>query len=89
MDYRHFRYASLKYIQNNPGYSDIEYDPSSYLNSSGHVGADILNLLLLYELSTFFTFVVFYYLELLLFVFLPDIQLFLSVFQRLFLMENK
>ena len=59
MDYRHFRYASLKYIQNNPGYSDIEYDPSSNLNSSRHVGADILNLLLLYELSTFFTFVFF------------------------------
>ena len=34
--------------------SDIEYDPSGNLNSSLHVGEDILNLLLLYELFTFF-----------------------------------
>ena len=29
--------------------SDTEYDPSGNSNSSFHVGADILNLLLLYE----------------------------------------
>ena len=34
--------------------SDIEYDPSGNVNSSLHVGADISNLLLLYELFTFF-----------------------------------
>ena len=34
--------------------SDIEYDPSDNLTSSLHVGADILNLLLFYELFTFF-----------------------------------
>ena len=35
--------------------SDTEYDPSGNLKSSLHVGADILNLLLLlYELFTFF-----------------------------------
>ena len=34
--------------------SDTEYDPSGNLNSSLHVGADTLNLLLLYELFTFF-----------------------------------
>ena len=32
----------------------MEYDPSGNLNSSFHVGADILNLLLLYELFIFF-----------------------------------
>ena len=34
--------------------SDIEYDPSGSSNSSLHVGADILNLLFLYELFMFF-----------------------------------
>ena len=34
--------------------SDTEYDPSGNLKSSLHVGADILNLLLYYELFTFF-----------------------------------
>ena len=34
--------------------SDTEYDPSGNLYSSLHVGADILNLLLLHELFTFF-----------------------------------
>ena len=34
--------------------SDIEYDPSGNSNSSFHVGADILNLLLLYEHFMFF-----------------------------------
>ena len=34
--------------------SDIEYDPSGNSNSSLRVGADILNLLLLYELFRFF-----------------------------------
>ena len=34
--------------------SDTEHDPSGNLKSSLHVGADILNLLLLYELFTFF-----------------------------------
>ena len=34
--------------------SDTEYDPSGNLKSSLHVGADILDLLLLYELFTFF-----------------------------------
>ena len=29
--------------------SDTEYDPSGNWNSSFHVGADILNLLLLYD----------------------------------------
>ena len=33
---------------------DIECDPSGNLNSSLHGGADILNLLLFYELFTFF-----------------------------------
>ena len=43
MDYQHIH-----------GVSDIEYDLSGNSNSSLHVGADILNLLLLYELFTFF-----------------------------------
>ena len=34
--------------------SDIEYDPSGNLNSSLQVGADVLDLLLLYELFKFF-----------------------------------
>ena len=34
--------------------SDIEYDPSGNSNSSLHGGADILYLLLLYELFMFF-----------------------------------
>ena len=34
--------------------SDTEYDPSGNLKSSLHVGADTLNLLLLYELFTFY-----------------------------------
>ena len=34
--------------------SDTEYDPSGNSNSSLHVGADILNLLLLCELFKFF-----------------------------------
>ena len=34
--------------------SDIKYDPSGNLNSSLHVGADILNLLLFYKLFMFF-----------------------------------
>ena len=34
--------------------SDIEYDPLGNSNSSLHVGAGILNLLLLYELFMFF-----------------------------------
>ena len=33
--------------------SDIEYDPSGNSNSSFHVGAEILNLLLLYEFFIF------------------------------------
>ena len=33
---------------------DIKYDPSGNSKSSFHVGADILNLLLLYELFMFF-----------------------------------
>ena len=33
---------------------DTEYDPSGNLNSSLHLGVDILNVLLLYELFTFF-----------------------------------
>ena len=32
----------------------MEYDPYGNLNCSHHVGADILNLLLLYGLFTFF-----------------------------------
>ena len=64
MDYQHFHCVSLKYIQNNLEYlillsmiliSDTPiYGPSGNSNSSLHVGADILNLLLLYELFTFF-----------------------------------
>ena len=34
--------------------SDAEYEPSSKSNLSCHVGADILNLLLLYELFVLF-----------------------------------
>ena len=34
--------------------SDIEYDPSGSSNSSFHVGADILNLLFLYDFYIFF-----------------------------------
>ena len=34
--------------------SDTEYDPSGNSNLSFHVGVDILNLLLLYELFMFF-----------------------------------
>ena len=34
--------------------SDTEYEPTDNSNSSFHVGADILNLLLLYELFMFF-----------------------------------
>ena len=34
--------------------SDIKYDPSGNLNSALRVGADILNLLLFYELFIFF-----------------------------------
>ena len=34
--------------------SDTEYDPSDDSSLSFHVGADILNLLLLYELFMFF-----------------------------------
>ena len=53
MDYQHFRmffFNIFKVIW----ISDIEYDPSDNLNCSLHVGADILNLLLLCELFTFF-----------------------------------
>ena len=56
MDYQYFRCVSLKYIQNN-----IEYLITNMIHlvtqSSLHVGADILNLLLLlllYELFMFF-----------------------------------
>ena len=34
--------------------SDTEYEPSGNLNLSFHVGADILNLLLLHEFFKFF-----------------------------------
>ena len=34
--------------------SDIKYDPSGNSSSSLHVGADVSNLLLLYELFIFF-----------------------------------
>ena len=51
MDYQHFHCVSLKYIQNN---LESKYEPSGNSNSSLHVGADILNLLLLYELFMFF-----------------------------------
>ena len=52
MDYQHFHYVFkniLKITLNN----DIEYDPSGNSNLSFHVGADILNLLLFYELLCF------------------------------------
>ena len=55
MDYQHFHRVSLKHIQYNLEYLILtENDPSGNSNSSLHVGADILNLLLLYELFTFF-----------------------------------
>ena len=45
----------LKCIQNNLEYlSDTEYYPSGNSNLSFHIGADILDLLLLYELLLFF-----------------------------------
>ena len=52
MDYQSFHYVVLKYTQNNLEYL-TEYEPSGNSSLSFHVAADILNLLLLYELFIF------------------------------------
>ena len=48
MVYQYFLHAFLKCIQNN-----VEYLIQNTIHQVTHVGADILNLLLLYELFSF------------------------------------
>ena len=49
MDYQHFHYVSQEYTQNN-----LEYLILNMIHMVIQIGADILNLLLLYELFMFF-----------------------------------
>ena len=54
MDYQHFHCVSLNHIQNNLEY--LILNMIHLVTQTLHVGADILNLLLLYKLFTFFVF---------------------------------
>ena len=54
MDYQYFHYVFLKYTQNNLEYLVLSMTHLVIQIHHFHVGADILNLLLLYELFMFF-----------------------------------